>query len=181
MKLSAQLGIDKTMFTVSVFFGKYGHELSDEMRDKIKKLRANNVNFFLCFDKIEVSIVKMVERSKNMGTIIGNRLKRGSVLWFHDNSMSEVTWESWKKTYNKIAPKREFVKDDRLTLKELSEYNEKKRLEKLVNAGMPGQTYKKLGKRGFTPWFDYTQQARERSSEVRTMKSRTYAIDESLL
>ena len=195
MNLSNLMGISPEMFTVQVCCAKYNHEFTDEMRDRIEKYRSQNKAFFVFVDRIGIDTLIMHERSHNLGNIVGSRLKRGVVIWFHDNSMREVNWDNWKETYAMITPKAQYVRDDRPNRYEIQAHKERKRLDKFVKEGMPDQAQGKFGKRGHSTvsrglmiptkrkysWFDTGAQARQKSSEVKVMHSKIYQVDMSLV
>jgi len=137
---------------------KYGTSLDSQARQRIESIKRTNENTFVYISAENgVQFAVMPQRSVNFAKSVGFHLKRGGVVWMHDNAFSEVTWDNWKRVYAKLCPRVATFRDDcepMPTKAQIAELEEAQRLERLFNAARSVNLYKKMGKRGFNPNFD---------------------------
>lgn len=195
MKIADLLGTNSKTMTIEMYCGRYGVTLTADTREQIEKYNAERRNFFVFIGSTGVDLLVMRERSELLGKIVGGRLHRGAVLWFDGGIMTWVNRQNWKEIWKEIAPRKAYVRDDRVSQGEILAHREKKRLEAFVSEGMPEQAQGKLGKKGHSTverhlmiptkrkysWFDTGAQAKQKSSEIKHIHSRIYRIEADVI
>lgn len=62
--------------------------------------------FFATISPAGAQVMYLRKPSKLLGRVVGEAMKRGTVLYVHNGWVKVLTWENWKKTWNKLfAPK----------------------------------------------------------------------------
>lgn len=63
-------------------------------------------DYFVTITPDGASVLYLHNASKLLGRIVGEAMKRGTVLYVHNGWVKPLTWETWKQTWAKLfAPK----------------------------------------------------------------------------
>lgn len=188
MNIAEALGTNSTIVSIQMYCAQYEVTLTNDKRDKIENLRRKRESFFVFIGRTGVDMLMMQERSEILGKIVGGRLRRGAVLWINRGYSQWVNWDNWKDIYRQLTPRKQYIRDDRPSRAELQAHKELMELNAFVKEGMPELPKRKTMdenalylKRGYCPWFDYTAQAKQKSSTVKEMRGKIFEVDMSLV
>lgn len=135
---------------------QYGIAFDSQAQERVRYIKRFNQSTIVCINEEGINFLPVI-RDKNFAKCVGERLKRGGVVWMHDNTFREVTWDNWKHTYAMLCPKVPVYTSgelDKPSKKECAEIKETRRLDRFFNEMKSVDRYKKMGKRGFNANFD---------------------------
>lgn len=70
------------------------------------EIEPTQTHYFVTFSADGVGVLYMHKPSALLGRIVGEAMKRGTVLYVHNGWVKPLTWETWKQTWAKLfAPK----------------------------------------------------------------------------
>lgn len=159
MRIADLFGGNKYVAAINLYCAKYGITIPESEALKVSELLVDNTRFCVCIDKNGVELLPIRERSMLIGKIIGGRIKRGIVLYFHDGAYRTITPENWEETWKMLIPKVEKIVDDRIRVP--------KRERTMFDEAMPARGYKKMSKRGFSCTY-YANEAMGRMQSINT-------------
>ena len=139
-----------------------------------ERISTKHFDFFACFDPLigfkcydrPAPGTRTREQMRSFASMIGGKLKRGGVLLFSSYFKGKdkyiiVDNDNWNDVYKNLVPAMHLNERETLDLMREKEAEKVERVNrrnepamKMFHAGMPDQTYKKLGKRGFNTTFD---------------------------
>ncbi len=135
-------GSNKNVAVINFYCQKYGITMPESEEQNILEMLRNNIRFCVFIDKSGINLLRIHERSVLIGKIVGARVKRGAVLFFHDGTYRVVTRENWNKTWKMLIPKPERIVDDRIIVPI--------RKRTMFDDALPERPQKKMAKRGFS-------------------------------
>lgn len=66
----------------------------------------SETRFFVTISPAGAQVMCLHQPSRLLGRVVCEAMKRGTVLYVHNGWVEVLTWENWKKTWNKLfAPK----------------------------------------------------------------------------
>lgn len=142
MKIADLFGSNKNVAVINLYCQKHGITMPDCESERVVELVSNRTKFFVFIDGKGVETLVMSERSTLVGKIVGYRVKRGTVIYFHDGAYRVVTPENWNETWKMITPKAPQVQDDRIIVPI--------RKRTMFDDALPDRPQKKFSKRGFS-------------------------------
>lgn len=145
MKISDLFSDNKNIATIGFYCQLHGITMPKRDEEKANELIKKRVCFFIFVDKSGIDFLQFSEKNTLIGKIVGGRLKRGAVFYFHDGSMRQITWENYAKSWKMLtpkAPKDTKIYDDRITVP--------KRKRTAFDDALPDRPMKKMSKRGFS-------------------------------
>lgn len=142
MRISDLFGDNKNVALVNFYTSQYGITVPENTVGQMRKLQSDCAKFFVFIDEKGAEILQMRERSTLVGKIVGGRIRRGVVLYFHDGACRTVTRENWRETWAMIVPKTPVPEDDRIIVPV--------RKRTAFDDAMPTRPAKKMHKRGFS-------------------------------
>ena len=120
-----------------------GQHTTDRDIERIKSLWHENTKFFVFINQYGINIMPLIEQSHKTGVYVCEHLKRGKVIYFHDNTFTEVTWDNWKRIYRTISRKPQ-TNDTEQSRSYTTSYR-----SKMFEDGKAERPIKKPRKRGF--------------------------------
>lgn len=67
----------------------------------------SETRFFVTISSGGAQVIYLREPSRLLGRVVGEAMKRGTVLYVHNGWVKALTWENWQKTWdNLFAPKK---------------------------------------------------------------------------
>lgn len=142
MRISDLFGSNKNVATINFYCQKYGITMPESEEQNILEMLRNNSRFCVFIDKSGIDLLRINERSVLIGKIVGARVKRGVVLYFHDGAYRVVICENWNETWKMLIPKPERIVDDRIIVPI--------RKRTMFEDALPERPPKKMSKRGFS-------------------------------
>lgn len=141
MKISDLFGDNKSVSTINFYCQVYGITMPENELYNILAMLQENARFCVFISKLGCETLRIDQRSELVGKIVGGRVKRGTVLFFHDGAYRVVTPENWRETWKMLVPKPERIVDDRIIVP--------KRKRTIFDEGLPDRVQKKAARRGF--------------------------------
>jgi hypothetical protein len=62
----------------------------------------SETRYFVTFSPEGAGVLYLREASKPLGRIVGEAMKRGTVLYVHNGCVAPLTWEKWKQTWERL-------------------------------------------------------------------------------
>ena len=162
MKILDLFGSNKNVATINLYCKTYGITMPEPETQKVLQMLSNNSRFCVFIDKSGVDLLHIHERSVLIGKIVGARVKRGIVLFFHDGAYRVVTQDNWQETWRMLIPKPEKIVDDRIIVPI--------RKRTMFDDALPERQPKKMSKRGFSR----THNANVSMSRLSSIKTKIY-------
>lgn len=160
MRIFELFGGNKYVAAINLYCQKYGITMPERETQKILELLSANDRFCVFIDNFGVELLRISERSALIGKIVGGRVKRGTVLFFHDGAYREVTRDNWAKTWKMLVPKPEKIVDDRIIMPICK--------RTMFEDALPDRPLKKMAKRGFSRTYN-ANVSMARLSSVKTI------------
>ena len=67
----------------------------------------SQTQYFVTFSPDGAGVLYLHKASKLLGRVVGQAMKRGTVLYVHNGWVTPLTWENWEKTWARLfVPKR---------------------------------------------------------------------------
>lgn len=76
-------------------------------RVTMPEINFAETQYFITISPDGANVLYLRKASKLLGQIIGAAMKRGTVLHVHYGSVTPLTWENWKQTWNKLFTPKE--------------------------------------------------------------------------
>lgn len=121
--------------------------------EEIERKRAQTGhNFFACFDSLtgfaclDARAIYKAMYAKKFACMLGEKLKRGSIMWFSRGQYVAVDWDNWKEIYGLIVPTQKRAYDGEMpyiSRKILAEYREKCARERFLAGAYEDTRYRK--------------------------------------
>lgn len=141
MKISDLFGDNKNISIINFYCQIHGITMPENELYNILEMLQGNARFCVFISKLGCETLRIDQRSELVGKIVGGRVKRGTVLFFHDGAYRVATPENWRETWRMLVPKPEKIVDDRIFVP--------KRKRTIFDEGLPDRAQKKAARRGF--------------------------------